>query len=317
MYITSLIDTGNQLLKDLVANYSIKSSPSLTLVGDPSDAELILLADTGYFGWSDLVASIDRCSVFDGKYVLTINNSDWPYPVFDGFYPSLTRHWPGAFSWAFYLDPTSIYIERGQMYQRKFLYSFVGRARTHRIRRQLLALDTVDCPCIDIDDIPQRLVNFDYYNSYNRFIYNSHFVLCPRGFGASSIRLFEVMRAGRAPVIISNKWIAPPLVDWSSFAIRINEDDILSIPNVLARHKDEAEERGRLAKQEYDRYFCSDVYLETIINMYLGSARLFSRDALVGRGIVRSGIRELRSFVNFGNRIKGLRSSFDRLMTGN
>jgi hypothetical protein len=277
IYITSLIDTDNTLLKSLAANYSVKSSPSLSLVGDPSDAEFIILADTGYFGWSDLVASIDRCNMFDGKYVLTINNSDWPYPVFDGFYPSLTRHWPGAFSWGFYLDPTTICIEKRQMYQRKFLYSFVGRARTHRIRQKLLALDTPDCPCIDIDNIPERLDKFDYYRSYNDLMYNSDFVLCPRGFGASSIRLFEVMRAGRAPVIISDKWIAPPLVDWDSFAIQIKENDILSIPNVLEYHKDEADARGKLAKQAYDKYFSSDVYVETIIDMYLERPRLFSR----------------------------------------
>jgi hypothetical protein len=318
MYITSLIDTNNNLLKSLVANYSVKSSPSLTVVEHPRDAEFIILADTGYFGWSDLVASIDRCSVFDGKHVLTINNSDWPYPVFDGFYPSLTRQWPGAFSWGFYLGPAPHFIESGQVYQRKFLYSFVGRARTHRVRQKLLALDAINTPCIDIDNIPERLGNFDYYSSYQKFIYDSEFVLCPRGFGASSIRLFEVMRAGRTPVIISNKWIAPPLVNWTGFAIRVREDDIFSIPNVLEYHKDEANERGRLAKHEYDRYYRSDIYLETIINMYLERRpTLFSRDMLFKRAIVRSGIREFRSLVNLGNRIKGLRSVFDRLMTGN
>jgi hypothetical protein len=317
MYITSLIDTNNTLLKSLVENYSAKPSPSLSLVGDPRDAEFIILADTGYFGWSDLVASIDRYSAFEGKYVLTINNSDWPYPVFDGFYPSLTRHWPGAFSWGFYLDPTTIRIENGQIYQRKFLYSFVGRARTHRVRQKLLALDTPDCPCIDIDNIPERLGNFDYHRTYNDLMYNSDFVLCPRGFGASSIRLFEVMRAGKAPVIISDQWIAPPLVDWDSFAIQIKESDILSIPNVLEYHKDECDARGKLAKQAYNKYFSADVYLETIIDMYLEEPRFFSRSTLIRRVFVRSDIREFRSLVNLGNRIKGLRSIVNRLMTRN
>ncbi len=38
----------------------------------------------------------------------------------------------------------------------------------------------------------------------------------PRGIGASSVRIFEAMRAGRAPVIISDDWIVPPVGDWGS-----------------------------------------------------------------------------------------------------
>ena len=308
IYITSLIDTNNNLLKNLVTNYSAKAGTSLRLVDNPSDAEFIILADTGYIGWSHLAASIGQWSAFGGKYVLMINSTDWPYPVFDGFYPSLTRHCFGAFSWGYYPESTPICVERGQPYELKYLYSFVGRARTHSIRQKLLALDSAECPCIDIENIPERLRNFDYHSSYNEIIYNSHFVLCPRGFGASSIRLFEVMRAGRVPVIISDKWIAPPLGDWNSFVIKINEDDILCIPKLLNYHKREAEDRGRLAKHTYDKYFSSDVYLETIIDFYSERARLFSFNTLIGRAIVRSGIRELRSFVKLRNGIAGLRS---------
>jgi hypothetical protein len=109
----------------------------------------------------------------------------------------------------------------------------------------------------------------------------------------------------------------PPLVDLDSFAIQIKESDILSIPSVLEYHKDECDARGKLAKQAYNKYFSSDVYLETIIDMYLEEPRLFSRSTLIRRAFVRSDIREFRSLVNLGNRIRGLRSFVNRLAVRN
>ena len=43
----------------------------------------------------------------------------------------------------------------------------------------------------------------DYYRRYAELTKASKFVLCPRGVGASTIRLFETMRMGRVPVILS------------------------------------------------------------------------------------------------------------------
>jgi len=44
-----------------------------------------------------------------------------------------------------------------------------------------------------------------YKQNYARLIANSKFVLCPQGVGPSSLRLFETLLMGRAPVIISDE----------------------------------------------------------------------------------------------------------------
>jgi hypothetical protein len=304
MYITSLVDSNNTLLNSLLAHYSTKDSLSLTLVRDPKEAEFIILADTAYFGWSHLVASAERWSAFDGKYTLMINSTDWPYPVFDGFYPSLTKRCPGAFSWGYYLERPAVFGEKEETHQPKYLYSFVGRARTHHVRQKLLQLDRDDCPCIDIDNLPKRFDKFDYYRNYNNILFNSKFVLCPRGFGASSIRLFEVMRAGRVPVIVSNKWISPPVGDWNTFAIKVNEEDIECIPELLRFHEGDAYQRGIVAKQTYDKYFNTDVYLEAIVDFYSNQAQQFSINTLIKRAVLRSRVREVRGFLELGRRTR-------------
>ena len=54
----------------------------------------------------------------------------------------------------------------------------------------------------------------------------SRFFVCPRGNGVGSIRLFETMKAGRVPIIISNSYVLPAGVDWSSCSVQVAEKDI-------------------------------------------------------------------------------------------
>jgi Exostosin family len=291
--LTSLVDTNNTLLNGLRQNCSSNSRGArLTLVDEPKDAQVVILADTGYFGWRHVCSAFRYCGDFKDKYVLAINNTDWPYPVFDGFYPSITRRCRGAFSWGYYLEQKP--IQETRQYRQKYLYSFVGRACTHKVRQQLLELDGIKSPCIDIDNIPKRMDKFDYSATYNEILNESEFVLCPRGFGASSFRLFEVMRAGRVPIIISDKWIAPPLGDWNSFSIRVNESNVSDIPRLVHNNRCMAKERGNRAKECYERYFGSQVYLETIIRFYMLRAQLFSWKTLIARSVLRSRTREMR-----------------------
>ena len=72
------------------------------------------------------------------------------------------------------------------------------------------------------------------------FIRRTRFVLCPRGQGVSSIRLFEVMKSGRVPVIISDAFVPPALqgrTGWTDAAIFVREHllDFSSMPP--ARHR--------------------------------------------------------------------------------
>lgn len=58
-------------------------------------------------------------------------------------------------------------------------------------------------------------------DKYIKLIHDSRFVLCPRGGGPSSRRLYETMAAGRVPVVISPRWIPPfqHAIDWSKLIV--------------------------------------------------------------------------------------------------
>jgi Exostosin family len=76
----------------------------------------------------------------------------------------------------------------------------------------------------------------------------SKFVLCPRGVGVSSMRLFESMAMARSPVILSDEWVPLPTIPWEQFSIRVAESDWAKIPEILKNHEQNAEEFGLRAK---------------------------------------------------------------------
>jgi hypothetical protein len=105
----------------------------------------------------------------------------------------------------------------------------------------------------------------DRQQNYARTIASSHFVLCPRGAGRGSIRLFEVMQAGVAPVLLSDDYLLPAHVPWESFLLRIAERDIARLPELLEPHAAGAAERGRLARQAWLDHFAPEKEFDAIV----------------------------------------------------
>jgi hypothetical protein len=94
----------------------------------------------------------------------------------------------------------------------------------------------------------------------------SRFMLCPRGQGMASIRLFDAMQMGVAPVIISDKWIRPEGPDWESFAVFVAERDIARLPEILTVHESRWREMGQLAHAAWDKWFRAEDEFNYIVD---------------------------------------------------
>lgn len=85
-------------------------------------------------------------------------------------------------------------------------------------------------------DYHKRIPGEEYRIKRREFFLNtinqSIGILCPRGYGLSSTRIFETMAAGRIPLIISDDYVLPMEneIDYSSFIIRIPENEVVNIP---------------------------------------------------------------------------------------
>ncbi|RYZ24519.1 MAG: hypothetical protein EOO10_20360 [Chitinophagaceae bacterium] len=149
--------------------------------------------------------------------------------------------------------------------EREYLYNFIG-ARTHKIRAQLLSLDhpadayikdTTGSRAWELD--PEQKVAYEL--AYSRVMQESFFVLCPRGVGPCTYRLFETMQLGRVPVIVSDEWPKVPNVDWDQFSISVKESAIQQIPAILRERKGEAAEMGKMARVKWEEHFSPQVSL--------------------------------------------------------
>ena len=90
---------------------------------------------------------------------------------------------------------------------------------------------------------------------YIRLLRAGKFALCPAGWGAASIRIFEAMALGVPPVIIADEFVEPAGPDWKSFSIRVREADVDLLEPILERYGGRHEEMGALAHRAWLEHF--------------------------------------------------------------
>jgi Exostosin family len=145
------------------------------------------------------------------------------------------------------------------------LFSFAGRA-SHRVRRQLFSMNFNRADVLVEDTSSYNHFGSETENyARNRQRYwqtasRSKFALCPRGAGTSSIRLFEMMEAGIAPVIIADDWLPPVGPRWEDFALFVAEADIGSLYEKIKARENEFARRGQLARQAWEQFFSPENY---------------------------------------------------------
>lgn len=245
---------------------------------DPATADVIVFVencDTTRHYWAVrrhpvYRAHRDRCFL--------LSRNDFPVPFLPGIYPSIERRWydPSRTRSGFYLDVfDKDFVRPAPADQpRPYLYSFIGQLATDPIRSALAELDHPDqfifdtssyWPYADLPDETRQALE----TQYTDVAAQSRFVLCPRGRGASSIRLFEMMRMGRAPVIISDDWVPPVGPDWASFSIRVPEGNIDRLPSLLAARADEAVAMGRAARAAWTDWFAPETAFHRVVEWCL------------------------------------------------
>jgi len=252
------------------------------LVDDPEDADIILFAEcnTGTFeertrAHPFYVRFPERC--------FTFQMADTVFPILPGLYASLTneRHRPDHTRTGFYLYlvENSFINERPLSGNEPYLASFVG-SRTHRIRSEILAFKRSNILLRDTSADSYRILHKGapaerdlFWSEYADFMASARFILCPRGHGAGSIRLYESMKMGRAPVIISDAWHPNDGVDWNSCSIRIPESDVSRIPQILEAHADHAAEIGARARAEWETWFSEKVRFHRVVELCLDISR--------------------------------------------
>jgi hypothetical protein len=260
------------------------------LVADPGSADLILILGSfgrdphELLGHPAYKAYPDRCAVY--------NEDDNYMPLAPGVYCSAHRDEHSragrVFSYSYvsrngryqnpYLAETSAELPKLAAPEKRYLFTFQGGS-TSLLRKRLfnLKFDRADVLIENTsnyfhwdDSQPNRR---DRQLAYAETVAASHFVLCPRGAGAGSIRFFEVMAAGIAPVLLSDDYELPPGPAWDTFLLRVAERDIAKLPALLEPHVASAAERGRLAREAFVKHFSAHMEFDRIVELAALSLR--------------------------------------------
>jgi hypothetical protein len=295
-----------------------------SLTTDPESADLIIFAECYGGGWYfDRVRRHSLVRKYREKCFLLCGNP-FVIPFLPGVYTGVERRWMSSrIRPGFYLGRTknefTTFSQPAD--DLPYLFSFMGAVRNAPVRRNLATLrharsffqDTTE----EFDRILYRrmgrLERLDYDRRYAEVAKASKFVLCPRGLSASSIRLFETMQMGRAPVILADDWVAPAGPCWEKFAVLICEKDFAEIPRVLEQREAEAVQMGELARTEWETWFSDEVLFHRLVELCLDIKRNRTLPESIARWPVH--LQRLRPFHlrrMVGSGLRALRKRFGK-----
>jgi len=289
VFVTSF-DVGEGAWRDCEANLRRcwKCSDRRHELVDASDvADLILLGDywerkAGHTPWANSLIRRwpEKCFV--------ISYEDKALMLHHGIYSSGTRSLAARqrirnFSYSLYqqqfFNPFVFQAPAPgpECVQKDYLMSFVGR-RSHPVRDELLGLKYAR-PDVCIADTS---VSFELWKDggkstpdrgpqqqYCDIIRRSKFSLCPRGSGPNSIRLFESMQLGVAPVIIADDWLLPMGPRWAEFAIFVPERRVREVESIVIEREADFQAMGQRARQVYSEFFADDVCFNYVVDCCL------------------------------------------------
>lgn len=238
----------------------------LELTSDPAQADLILFAET-YSGLDPYFLDVIRHPIFrrfPHKCVL-YHISDITQTLCRTISPSIDKHHLNlrcrrSFSYVVRAHDNP-YIDHMDWtdVRRRYLFSFVGDPNSHPIRQRILALRHPEALLKAVTGTSATSMNeidrAPFQKGYLQTILESHFVLCPRGLGPTSMRLFEVMQLGRTPVILGDAWLPVSGIPWQDFAIFVPEAETEQIPQILAACRHRANKMGLRARTVWEENF--------------------------------------------------------------
>ena len=108
---------------------------------------------------------------------------------------------------------------------------------------------------------------------YVELLRAGQFSLCPGGWAAASLRIFESMALGVAPVILADEFVEPAGPDWQAFSLRVRERDLGSLETILQAHAGRHEEMGARAYEAWKQHFHPDLLIAYYADALLGCIR--------------------------------------------
>jgi hypothetical protein len=266
-----------------VAKYSIEHC-----ITSLSAADMVIVTDTelGKIVYGDSYKKMLRKSL-RGKVFVVYDQSDVPIINLKGLYTSLASYQTVNRYVAqvpYVSTYTKIQVQTENWHQtRNVLWAFSGGCGQpgfmgYKVRQNILAISDEEAIVRDTTFDSMWSMNGDATMLRRRNqslmkheLEKAVFCICPCGAGVSSFRMYEAMRSGCIPVIVSDHWVPSLPIDWNQFSIRIREDQVHEIPRLLR-------EKSKHASQLREN-------LRAVVETYLADQVIFDYQVHVGLSI--------------------------------
>lgn len=106
----------------------------------------------------------------------------------------------------------------------------------------------------------------DFKRHYANGLSQTKFMVCPRGHGTGSIRLFETLQAGRVPVILADDYVLPHGLESAGCAIVMAERDFAQLPEVVERHLPHWPQMAAAARKFWEDNYGDDNMLDNLVS---------------------------------------------------
>jgi hypothetical protein len=238
------------------------------LTDSPDQADIVLFTQCHLLApdWRlERIRSHQLARVFREK-TMVYDERDRPWAAFPGVYVSMPSQYFGRDvqrAWGYYLTPDVPPPAR----EPDVLFSLVA-SNSASCRTPLFSLRHPAAVVEEIHhfaffdpsspDFEQRRARF------RSILARSRFVLCPRGRGTSSIRMYEAMAAGKVPVVVADDWVAPEGPDWDAFSIRWPEHRVDGLIELLEERDAESGQMGAAAQTAWEEFFGPAVSFDRI-----------------------------------------------------
>ena len=250
----------------------------------PEDADLILFCGMMSAG---LLAHRIRHHPWRRRYgekTFVFSEDDIPWGTVPGVYACVHRssyvrwrHRSGFFVVHHHTLGATKFLEPSDVEptDEKSLFSFVGTGVNHPVRGRVLALSDPRGLLVDTTTSIERTrygTDAEHeagWKLYGESVRDSLFVLCPSGRGPGTMRIFEAMMAGRAPVILADQWVPPTGPAWEMYSLRVAERDVDRIPELLRAREEDAAAMGRAARKAWEDFFSAERMLRTVVGWCL------------------------------------------------
>ena len=290
------------------------------LTSDPRTADFIVLIEPPRHKFAPYAAVLsqhplvprfaERCFAYDW--------ADGPAGFLPGVYPSLRRRqWnPGRLVPGGFLRPYNEAVMAAALDGRRasapaLLMSFRGAA-SHPVRERLSRTRSlVGDAAVDFSLSREWFTHSEEQKKdHVERLLSAKFALCPRGVGPATFRTYEAMALGRAPVIVSDEWIAPEGPDWSTFALVISESRIDQLAAIVREREQEWRQMGDAAYEAWRNHFAPPAGVTRVVEAIERISLARARGETLQELQARWSSREFRTANGWG-----LRQRAGRLLT--